>query len=189
MTIDYQAKEVKIKELIAKASSARAKAFYQGLLKRAIESRPPVKTEVEEIKSSKQPEELKSEERYLDDFAENRLNLPEIPEYLLSRLSKAYSRYEHFIGIVAGDFDQAEIEEDRQRYPHLLLPEENGLPVFGSRECVEYMHLLSGVAKIYCLVFMCREEGVNFDSMRELRSELEQETKTRREEGIDSLLV
>ena len=40
MTTDYQAKEAKIKELIAKATSPRDKAFYQGLLKKAIASRP-----------------------------------------------------------------------------------------------------------------------------------------------------
>ena len=40
MTTDYQTKEAKIKELIAKATSPRDKAFYQGLLKKAIASRP-----------------------------------------------------------------------------------------------------------------------------------------------------
>ncbi|MGK7948860.1 MAG: hypothetical protein AB4368_08675 [Xenococcaceae cyanobacterium] len=40
MTTDYQAKEAKIKELIAKATSPRDKAFYQGLLNKAIASRP-----------------------------------------------------------------------------------------------------------------------------------------------------
>ena len=40
MTTDYQTKEAKIKELIAKATSPRDKAFYQGLLKKTIASRP-----------------------------------------------------------------------------------------------------------------------------------------------------
>ena len=181
MTTEYQAKEAKIKELIAKASNPRDKAFYKELLRKAIESRPPGQTEVEEVESS--------EERYLDAVEENRLDLPEIPEYLISRLSKGYSRYEHFIGIVAGEFEKAEIEEDRQRYPYLLLPEENGLPVFGERECVEYMHLLSGVAKIHCLLFMCEKEGINPDSVRGLKEEIEQEGITRQEQGREKAVA
>lgn len=40
MTIDYQTKEAKIKELIANATSPRDKAFYESLLKKAVAERP-----------------------------------------------------------------------------------------------------------------------------------------------------
>ena len=34
----------------------------------------------------------------------------------------------------------------------MLIPDNNGTIVFGERECIEYMHLTSGVPKIYCAV-------------------------------------
>ena len=84
-------------------------------------------------------------------------DLPEIPEELVPLLKTAYARYEHLIGIKFGKFDRAEIEKDRQKYPHLLFPEENRLPVFDRGACLEYMHLKSGISKVYCAVQMYHE--------------------------------
>ncbi len=33
-----------------------------------------------------------------------------------------------------------------------MLPERDGSPVFGEWQCVDYMHLTSGVPKIFCAV-------------------------------------
>ncbi len=107
-------------------------------------------------------------------------NLPQIPEDLEFILEKAYSRYEHFIDMTIGEFERTIIEEDRQKYPHLLLPEENGLPVFGGRECVEYMSIVSGVPEIYCLVLMCRKENYSSAAIRHLIKEIEERGKTKR---------
>ena len=86
-----------------------------------------------------------------------RKGLPEIPEEYKEKLEDAYHRYEHFIDIVCGEFSPSEIEEDRQKYSYLLLPEENELPVFDDEKCMEYMHILSGVPKIYCAVYIYEE--------------------------------
>ena len=80
--------------------------------------------------------------------------LPRIPQFFRSELKTAYSRYEHFIGIRFGDFEEAEIEEDRQKYPHLLFPDRDGLPVFCQYRCVAYMHRKSGIDYKYCAVQM-----------------------------------
>ncbi len=197
MTTDYRVKEAKIKELIATATSPRDKVFYEGLLKKAIqrerglrrasphsllaqeasESRPSGKTEAAEEQDQKKRKEKKSNWENCGNFPQINFNFPEISEYLSSRLSNAYSRYEHFSGIVSGDFDQAEIEQDQQKYAHLLLPEEDGLPVFGARECIEYMHLSSGLPKIYCLVMMYRQESFSPDLIQQLVAEIEGETQ------------
>ena len=84
-------------------------------------------------------------------------DLPEIPKELVPLLKKAYARYEHLILIEFGEFEQSEIEKDRQKYPHLLFPEENGLPAFKRESCLEYMHLKSGISKVYCAVQMYHE--------------------------------
>lgn len=86
-----------------------------------------------------------------------REGIPQIPEEYKGKLEEAYYRYEHFIGICSGDFEEAEIEEDRQKYKHLLLPDRDGVVVFGEKECLEYMHLTSGVPKIYCAVLEYEE--------------------------------
>lgn len=78
--------------------------------------------------------------------------IPEIPEEYQEKLEKAYCRYQHFVGICSGEFEEAEIEEDRQQYGYLLIPDRGGYPVFGLEECVDYMHLKSGVPKRYCAV-------------------------------------
>ena len=83
--------------------------------------------------------------------------LPKIPKELEPRLKVAYSRYEHLIGIILGDFNRAEIEEDKQKYQYLLSPEKDELPVFGRKECVEYMHKKSGIDYKYCAVQMYQE--------------------------------
>ena len=84
-------------------------------------------------------------------------DLPEIPKELVPMLKQAYLRYEHLIGIKFGEFDQTEIEKDRQKYRRLLFPDSDGLPVFGQWECVKYMHLKSGISKVYCAVHMYHE--------------------------------
>ena len=83
--------------------------------------------------------------------------LPKIPEKLRTKLKEAYSRYEHLIGIRRGEFEKVEIEEDRQKYSHLLFPDWDGLPVFGQRQCVHYMHIKSGIDYKYCAVQMYQE--------------------------------
>lgn len=82
-----------------------------------------------------------------------REGIPEIPEEYKEKLEKAYYRYEHFVGICSGYFEKAEIEEDRQKYKHLLIPDDNGIPVFGREKCVAYMYLTSSVPKVYCVVY------------------------------------
>ena len=84
-------------------------------------------------------------------------NLPKIPENLRPFLKQVYARYEHFIEIELGEFERAEIEKDRQEYSYLLFPEENKLPVFDRQACLEYMHLKSGIPKVYCAVHMYHE--------------------------------
>ena len=81
-----------------------------------------------------------------------REEIPEIPEEYKEKLESAYYRYEHFIGICSGYFEEAEIEEDRKQFKHLLIPDRDGHPVFGLEECLEYMHLKSDIPKIYCAV-------------------------------------
>ena len=81
-----------------------------------------------------------------------REGIPKIPEEYKEKLEEAYYRYEHFIGICSGYFEEAEIEAERQNYQHLLIPNRDGHPVFGLEECLEYMYLKSGVSKIYCAV-------------------------------------
>lgn len=82
-----------------------------------------------------------------------REGIPQIPEEYKEKLEDAYYRYEHFIGICSGGFEKAEIEEDRQKYKHLLIPDHNGMIVFSLEECMDYMNLTSGVPKVYCAVF------------------------------------
>ena len=84
--------------------------------------------------------------------------LPEIPEEYKEKLEETYHRYEHFIDITSGEFSPSEIEEDRQKYSHLLLPEENELPVFDDEKCMEYMHIISRVPKIYCAVYIYEQD-------------------------------
>lgn len=86
----------------------------------------------------------------INEFGENE---SKIPSELKSKLDEAYLRYEHFIGITSRVFAPWEIEEERKKYAYLLLPEREGLPVFGEEECVEYMHAVSGVSKIWCLIY------------------------------------
>ena len=80
--------------------------------------------------------------------------LPEIPEDYKDKLEEVYLRYEHFVGINLVKFEPTIIEEDRQKYPHLLFLGENGLPVFDEEACLEYMHILSGVPKIHCAIYI-----------------------------------
>ena len=108
------------------------------------------------------------------------IDLPEIPEELKLKLEKAYSRYEHFIGITFGAFEPSQIEKDKQKYPHLLLPEENGLPVFGGRESVEYMNKVSGVPEIYCLVLMCKKENYSSSATQQLIEKIREAKKAKR---------
>ena len=83
--------------------------------------------------------------------------LPTIPKELEPRLKEAYSRYEHSLGIILGDFDRAEIEKDKEKYQYLLSSEKDRFPVFGRKECLEYMHLKSGLDYKYCAVQMYQE--------------------------------
>ena len=101
---------------------------------------------------------MKTSEKYLKlkDSAPTE-ELPKIPEELKVKLKEAYSRYEHLIGIRWGEFEKVEIEEDRQKYKHLLFPDWDGLPVFGQRQCVAYMHKKSGIDYRYCAVQMYEE--------------------------------
>ena len=92
----------------------------------------------------------------LEDVAP-REGIPGIPEEYKEKLEEAYLRYEHFIGINCGEFSPMEIEEERQKYPHLLFLGENGLPMFDEQKCREYMHVISGVAKIYCVAYIYEE--------------------------------
>ena len=82
-----------------------------------------------------------------------RQGLPDISQEDIEKLEEAYNRYEHFIGIIEGEFDEEEIEKDRQKYPHLLLPDINGSIAFGEEQCVEYMHLTTGISLVQCVVF------------------------------------
>ncbi len=82
-----------------------------------------------------------------------RQGLPDINSSDREKLEEGYCRYEHFIGLVSGDFDEEIIEKDRQKYPNLLLPDINGLIAFGEEQCVEYMNLITGVPLIECVVF------------------------------------
>ena len=101
---------------------------------------------------------MKTSEKYLKlkDYAPTE-ELPKIPEELKVKLKEAYSRYEHLIGIRCGEFKKVEIEEDRQKYSHLLFSDWDGLPVFGQYECVHYMHKKSGIDYRYCAVQMYEE--------------------------------
>jgi len=101
---------------------------------------------------------MKTSEKYLKlkDYAPTE-ELPKIPEELKVKLKEAYSRYEHLIGIRCGEFEKVEIEEDRQKYSHLLFSDWDGLPVFGQYECVHYMHKKSGIDYRYCAVQMYEE--------------------------------
>ncbi len=69
-------------------------------------------------------------------------DLPKIPVELELKLKEAYSRYEHFIGITSGEFSPMEIEQDRQKYRHLLFSSRDGLPVFDQTTCVKFMYLI-----------------------------------------------
>lgn len=84
-------------------------------------------------------------------------NLPKIPVELEPKLKEVYSRYEHFIGINFVRFSPMEIEQDRQKYRHLLFSLRDGLPVFDQKACVEFMHLKSGIDYKYCAVQMYQE--------------------------------
>ena len=66
-------------------------------------------------------EELLQIEREKDvycllDAVAPREGIPEIPEEYKEKLEEAYYRYQHFIDICSGEFEEAEIEADRQKY-------------------------------------------------------------------------
>ncbi len=82
-----------------------------------------------------------------------RQGFPDISQEDIEKLEEGYNRYEHFIGLIEGEFDEEEIEEDRKKYPHLLLPDINGSIAFGEEQCIEYMHLITGISLVQCVVF------------------------------------
>lgn len=88
--------------------------------------------------------------------------LPEIPDELYARLDTAHFRYLAFIGASEGVFSFEEIEADRERFAHLVLPPlENGVIQFALFNCVEYMHLCYGVSKDLAAVF-CYQDTINY---------------------------
>ena len=109
----------------------------------------------------------------LVDRAAPRKGLPVISEEEKLKLEEAYHRYQQFIGLTFGEFDregcsrlesisnrgvdQSEIEEERQKYSHLLLPETNGLITFGEEQCIEYMHIQTRISKDKCVVYEYEE--------------------------------
>ncbi len=93
----------------------------------------------------------------LVDRAAPRKGLPVISEEEKLKLEEAYHRYQQFIGLTFGEFDESEIEEERQKYSHLLLPETNGLITFGEEQCIEYMHIQTRISKDKCVVYEYEE--------------------------------
>ncbi len=82
-----------------------------------------------------------------------RTGLPVISEEEEKKLKEAYCRYQQFIGLTSGEFDESEIAEDRQKYSYLLLPNDSsGCITFGTEECIEYMSLVTGIPKDKCVV-------------------------------------
>lgn len=77
-----------------------------------------------------------------------------IPKKNLRILESAFFRYEHFIHITCGYFPPEEIATDREKYPHLLRPLKNGLPVFCDECAAEYMTLITELPIVQCAVFI-----------------------------------
>ena len=102
---------------------------------------------------SNQNPEWESEVYEILSLSAPRQGLPDISQEDIEKLEEGYNRYEHFIGLIEGEFDEEEIEKDRKKYPHLLLPDINGSIAFGEEQCVEYMHLTTGISLVQCVVF------------------------------------
>ncbi len=73
------------------------------------------------------------------------------------KLEDAYYRYQQFIGLTFEGFNPEEIEEERQKYSHLLLPKTDGLVTFGEKECIEYLSIITGISQNKCRAYQHRE--------------------------------
>jgi hypothetical protein len=85
--------------------------------------------------------------------------LATIPDWAIPALKEAHRRYLAFSGVLDTDDSQkAQMWEDRIKFKHLYLtPASDGIPIIDSDKQVEFMHLVSGLSKQWCITWSYAE--------------------------------
>lgn len=90
--------------------------------------------------------------------------LPLVPTDLATPLWEAFSRFEVFSGVnecpgPKGEIISEEIQQDRQKYPHLVTVLKDGYIINDlTKNCIEYMHIVSGIERELCVTYLYMRE-------------------------------
>jgi hypothetical protein len=90
-------------------------------------------------------------------FSELTQLINELPPELHSKLNEAHNRYEHLIGITAGEFSEETISKDRKEYAEFIKTNESDLANFNDDDCSLFMSKKYDLPVLLCRIFITND--------------------------------
>lgn len=82
--------------------------------------------------------------------------LTALAPWAIERLENAMQRYLHLCGASVCTADAAVLEEDRLKYPHMVLRDHDGDPYLNVDDCVNFLSDVTGLTPEKSLAFQMR---------------------------------
>lgn len=87
------------------------------------------------------------------------LLLEALPEDVRKRLTEAYERYTHLIGLCSGVIDEDVVAADRSCYPDLVATDDQGLIIFDHNKAPRFMSEVSELSLLLCQLYLVNDNN------------------------------